>query len=92
MATIANKIAQCARVQDEPVGGWKSVYAVVKEAHSDWVKNYSNEPDDFHWYYGNLLSTAYLSGAGFQNSQRDNIHIWLRSYWRWVTDEGRARE
>ena len=92
MQRIANKIAHCARVQDEPVGGWKSVYAVLKEAHADWVRKYRNEPDGFHWYYGNLLSTAYLSGAGFQKSQEDNINNWLKSYWSWVTDTGRARE
>ena len=87
METIANKIAQCARVQESPVGGWKSVYAVLKEAHSDWVEKYTNEPDGFHWYYGYLLSTAYLSGADFQKNQRDNINKWLWSYWRWVTDD-----
>ena len=86
MQTIANKIAQCARVQEEPVGGWKSVYAVLKEVHSDWVRKYPNEPEDFFWYYGNLLSTAYLSGAFFQKNQKDNINNWLWSYWRWVRD------
>ena len=87
MQTLANKIAQCARAGKEPVEGWNRVYAVLKGVHSDWVKKYSNEPEDFHWYYGHLLSTAYSSGAYFHKNQRENINKWLWSYWKWVAND-----
>jgi hypothetical protein len=91
MQRIANKIAQCARLREAPVGGWKSVYVSLKEAHTDWVKNYSNEPEDFHWNYGNMMSTAYLSGAPFYQNQRSNINTWLWGYWEWVTNQNISR-
>ena len=67
------------------------MYALLKEIHSDWVKKYGNEPEGFHWHYGNLLSTAYLSGANFHENQRNNINNWLWSYWMWVTDNDNGR-
>ena len=93
MMRIANKIAQCARLREEPVGGWKSAYAALKEAHTDWVRNAADEPENFHWQYGNMLSAAYLSGAPFYKNQRDNINTWLWNYWRRIKNpypEGRA--
>ena len=54
----------------------------------DFVKEYPNEPEDFHWKYGYMMSAAYLHGSSlFQKNQRDNINQWLWSYWRWVVDQ-----
>ena len=45
MQTLANNIAQCARLYEEPDGGWKAVYAELKEARTDWVRKRTNEPN-----------------------------------------------
>ncbi len=89
---LSNRVSLCSNTLQlsgnsySPIGGWKAVYNEVKRVHADWVKNYSNEKNDFQWNYGLLLSTCYVSDTGFQSNQRDNIKKWLHNYWSWTQD------
>ena len=83
---LSNKIAECARRGKTPIGGWRSVYAILKDVHTDWVRHYSNEPPHFTYYYGLLLTTAVWAGCNFDSNQRNNLERWLDSYFQWRGD------
>jgi hypothetical protein len=89
MRTNANNLGRY--VEDPKAlasGGGKAVYEKIKLAHADFVRKRSNEPDDFHWSYGYMMTAAYLHGSSlFQKNQEDNINQWLWSYWRWVVNQ-----
>ena len=92
--SLSNRVSLCANechstgITYSPSGGWKAVYDAVKSVHADWVRNYSNEPKGFHFYYGLLLSTCYLSVSGaFHDSQRNNIWKWRCSYLSWTQNQ-----